>query len=200
MPDEKTQRALDIFKAHGGILRTSQAVEAGVYKKLLYQLLEEGYLTRVSRGVYALERYEVSNPDFVSLASKVPEGVICLISALSFHEITTQIPNRIHVAIKRKVWPSKLEHPPVEYYYFSEDSHQAGVEEHTIDNSKIKIYSPEKTIADCFKFRSRLGIDVCKEALEFYQDQNKPKISEIMKYSKINRVHNIIEPYLVAIL
>lgn len=193
------EKAIRIFQEHGGVLRTSEAIGLGISYETLYGLRDSGELEQLERGLYRLQNSDHENPDLIIASKKQPEGVICLISALSFHDITTQIPRRVDIAIKAKVWPTKIDHPPVEYYYFSPASHQAGVEEHHIDGVAVKVYSREKTIADCFKFRSRLGTDVCTEAIELYKEQQKPNISKIMEYARIDRVQNVIKPYLESL-
>ena len=106
----------------------------------------------------------LSNPDLVTVATRIPGGVICLISALSYHEITTQIPHEIHVALPRGAEEPRLDYPPIKTYRFTGEAFTAGVDTHDIDSVSVRIYSPEKTLADCFKFRNKVGLDTVIEA------------------------------------
>ena len=193
-------KARSIFRRNGGLLRSSEATAAGVHWETLYKMRDMGILERVSRGLYKLrELGPVNHPDLVTVALKVKKGVICLISALAYHEITTQIPHSVDVAITPGVWPVVIEHPPVSYYWFDPEAHAAGVEEHVLDGQKVRIYSKEKTLADCFKYRNKIGLDTAIEALKLYAGQQRVMVSEIMKFAKLCRVANVILPYLEVI-
>ena len=160
---------------------------------------DAGILERLERGLYRLAELEpLSAPDLVTVARKVPHGVICLISALSFHEITTQIPHTVHVAIKRGAERPRLAYPPVKTYWFSGDAFTAGVERHSIDGASLNVYSPEKTLADCFKYRHKIGMDTVLEALSLYHERRKPRRRELLRYARICRVEKIMRPYLEA--
>ena len=134
------------------------------------------------------------------VSTRIPNSVICLISALSFHEIATQIPHEISVAIPKDSKPSTMEYPPVRFYKFSQESFMAGIEEHQIDVVTVKVYSPEKTLADCFKFRNKSGMDVVLEALKLYKGRKMFNHRKILEYAKICRVEKIVRPYLEAII
>ena len=195
------ETAARIFRANGGLMRSSEAFRAGIHRNVFYRMRDEGILAEVSRGLYRLaDDYQQTHPDLAVVAAKVEKGVICLISALSFHEITTQIPHAIDVAIKPGVRPVVIDHPPVNYYWFDPQAHAAGVEEHVLDGRTVKIYSKEKTLADCFKYRNKIGLDTAIEALKFYAEQQRIIVSEIMKYAKLCRVANVMLPYLEAIV
>ncbi len=195
------KRARKIFRNHDGVLRSKEAVIAGVHWETLYKMRDSGMLERLDRGLYKLrETEELSRPDLVTVAHKVSRGVICLISALSYHEITTQIPHAVDVAITPGMRPAVIEHPPVNYHWFSRASHEAGVEEHKISGIKVKIYSVEKTLADCFKFRNKIGLDTAVEALNLYSRSRRVNVTEIMKYARICRVAGVMRPYLEAII
>ncbi|PIE66433.1 MAG: transcriptional regulator [Desulfobacterales bacterium] len=192
-------KAKQIIRQHVGIIKTSEALHAGIHPRTLYQLRDTGDLEQISRGIYRLTEIEpVSNPDFVVVATRIPNSVICLISALSFHEITTQIPHEISVAIPKDSKPSTMEYPPAQFYKFSQESFVAGIEEHQIDGVTVKIYSPEKTLADCFKFRNKIGMDVVLEALKLYRAGKKFDHRKILEYARICRVDKIVRPYLEA--
>ena len=194
-------RAVAAFKECGGILRTSQALRSGIHPSTLYVMRDEGRLEMVSRGVYRLADIDpLGNPDLVTVATRIPLGVVCLISALSFHELTTQIPHEIHVALLRGTEEPRLEHPPIKTYRFSGEAFTEGIETHELDGVKVRIYNPEKTLADCFKFRNRIGLDTAVEAVRFYRERMPLKVDDLMHYASICRVKKIIRPYLEAIL
>lgn len=194
-------RAVVVFKKHGGILRTAQAIRAGIHPSTLYAMRDDGTLEIVSRGVYRLADSDpLGNPDLVTIATRIPLGVVCLISALSFHELTTQIPHEVHVALSRGAEEPRLDHPPIRAYRFSGEAFTEGVEIHKFDGVSVRIYNPEKTLADCFKFRNRIGLDTVVEAIRFYRERRRVKVDDLMRYASICRVKKIIRPYLEAIL
>ena len=158
-------------------------------------------LERISRGVFRLsDSPPLSNPDLVTVAARVPSGVICLISALSFHEITTQIPHDVHVALPRGAEEPRLDYPPIRTYRFTGEAFTSGVDAYDLDGVSISIYSPEKTLADCFKFRNKVGLDTVVEAIRFYRERRSIKVDDLMRYAKICRVNRVMRPYLEAIL
>jgi len=164
-------------------------------------MLNSGTLDRVSRGVYRLaESRPLGNPDLVTVATRVPRGVICLISALAFHELTTQIPHEVHLALPRGAEEPRLDHPPIRTYRFTGGAFTQGVETHKLDGVIVRVYSPEKTLADCFKFRNRVGLDTAMEAVRLYRERRSVKVDDLMRYAAICRVKKIIRPYLEAIL
>ncbi len=188
-----------IFRRCGGQLRMSEAIKQGISRYMLYSLRDKGVIEQISRGVYRLiELPPVSNPDLLTVALRCPNAVVCLISALSFHDITTQIPHEVSVAILRDSHPPSLEYPPLLIHRFTEQAYQAGIEEHRIDGVTVKVYSAEKTLADCFKFRNKIGMDVVLEALKLYKSRKKFDHKKILEYAKICRVDKIVRPYLEA--
>lgn len=195
------EKAIRLIKGKSGIIRTAEALHAGIHPRTLYQLRDTGSLELISRGVYRLTEQEpVSNPDMVTVAVRIPQGVICLISALAFHEITTQIPHAVSIALKKGAESPRIDYPPVFVHRFSKASITAGIEEHQIDGVTVRIYSPEKTLADCFKFRNKIGMDIALEALKLYKARKKFNLVELLKYAKICRVENVMKPYLEAIV
>ena len=162
---------------------------------------DNGTLETFSRGIYRLTDSEpMGNPDLVTVATRVQNGVVCLISALAFHEITTQIPHEVHVALQRGSEIPRLDYPPIKFYWFSDKAHSAGVETHELDGVSVRIYSPEKTLADCFKFRNKIGLDTAVEAVRFYRERRSVNVDALMHYAKICRVEKVMRPYLEAIL
>ncbi|MFZ5759834.1 MAG: type IV toxin-antitoxin system AbiEi family antitoxin domain-containing protein [Thermodesulfobacteriota bacterium] len=194
-------KAMLILKEHGGTLRTGEALKAGIHPRVLYSLRDQEKIEQVSRGVYRLSNLPpISNPDLVSVALRVPKAVICLISALSFHHLTTQVPHKVAIALERGTESPRIDFPPVSIHRFTKEAYYAGVEKHEIDGVEILVYSPEKTIADCFKFRNKLGLDVVLEALKLYKERGRLNTEELMRYGHICRVSKIMKPYLEAMV
>ena len=192
MASEPYSKYKRIFSDHNGILRASTAVELGVPQHVIYKMVEEGELIREAQGIYRLKGSEpLGNPDLVQISLRVPRAVICLISALYFYDLTTQIPFKVFMALPRDVKTPRIDYPPIWTFHFSEASYHAGIEAQIVDGVKINIYSREKTIADCFKFREKIGQDVAVEALKDYLKQPRPNLQLIIKYSRINRVENV---------
>jgi len=190
-----------IFADHNGILRASKAIELGVPKHVLYEMAKTGELVREAQGIYRLSDGDpLGNPDLVNISLRVPRAVFCLISALYFHELTTQIPHSVYFALPRDVKTPKVYHPPVWVFHYSKTSYQAGIIEYELDGVKVKIYDREKTVADCFKFRKKVGMDVALEAVKDYFTQPNPNVSLLLKYARINRVEKVMRPYLEALL
>lgn len=192
-------KAIKIIRERGGIIKTSEALEAGIHPRTLYMLRDEGVIVQVARGLYTFsDNNNISDLDLVTVSKMVPQGVVCLISALSFHEITTQIPHSISISLPRGVKGPSFKYPPITTYHYSDTTYNSGIEEYKIGNFKVKIYSLEKTIADCFKFRNSLGMDIVLEALKLYRIRKKFNYNLIMKYALKCRVDKIIRPYLEA--
>jgi len=190
-----------IFESYGGQLRMHEALAEGVSRTQLYALRDKGEIELISRGTYRLaDLPSLSNPDLVTVSLRYPKAVICLISALSFHEMTTQIPYEVSVAVPRNTTLPKLEYPPLNAHWFSEKTYESGIETHPIDGVDIKIYSPEKTLADCFKFQSKLGTEVTVEALRLYKERKKVNVQELLKQARVCRMQNTMMPYMEAIL
>ena len=179
----------------------SEAIARGISRYQLYALKRQGVIEQISRGIYRLtELPALANPDLVTVGLRLPKAVICLVSALAWHEMTTQIPHRVAVAISRQSRPPHLDYPPLSVHRFGDAAYRAGIEEHLTDGVPVKIYSPEKTLADCFKFRNKLGMDVVQEALKLYRARKPFKPDALVGYAKICRIENVMWPYLEALL
>lgn len=195
------ERARRVFRRRGGAMRTGEAIAAGIHPRTLYSMRDRGLLERVARGVYRLADTDpVDDPDLLTVAARAPEGVVCLISALALHGMTTQIPHAVDIALPPGKWAPVLDHPPIRVYRFSGKAMTEGVQERTSDGVTIRVYSPEKTLADCFKFRNKIGLDVAVEALRMYRREHRANIAEIMRYAEIDRVTKIMRPYLETVL
>ena len=197
----KDDFAIATFHEHGGVLSTAKALKHGIQPRTLYGLRDSGKLEQLSYGLYRLtELPPLEHPDLVTIALRIPHGVLCLISALSFHELTTEIPHEIYLALGRGTELPRVKEIPLRYFWFSSEAFNKGIEVHQLDGVSVRIYSPEKTLADLFKYRYKLGIDVALEALRFYRQQNKVKLDELLKYARICRVEKVMRPYLEALL
>jgi len=193
--------AIAVFRRHGGVLRTSEAIRLGIHPRTLYAMRDKGMVERLSRGVYRLaDLPPLGNPDLIPIAVRIPHGVLCLISALAFHEITTQIPREVHIAIPRGAKYPRLEYPPIRVYRFSEKAYSQGMEPHEVDGVTVRVYSPEKTLADCFKYRNKIGLDTALEAVSLYRERMTVKVSEILRFARVCRVETVMRPYLESLL
>lgn len=194
-------RAKELFHSRSGTFRVKEAIKAGVHPRTLYAMRDEGIVEKLGRGVYRFANMPVlGNPDLATVAMKVPKGVICLISALSYHEITTEIPHQIYVALPRGAEPPRLAYPPLRIFWFSGPAFEEGIENHNVDGIPIMVYNPEKTLADCFKYRNKIGLDVVLEALKFYRQRKRFNVDELMRYAKVCRVEKVMRPYVEAML
>ncbi len=199
-PENKTH-PVEIFRQHGGLLRMSEAIKYGISRYALYKMRDDGALEQVSRGIYRLvELPPMSAPDLVTVSLRFPRAVICLISALSFHEMTSQIPHEVSVAVPRSARMPSLDLPPMHAYKFSAEAFKAGIETHQIDGVAVQVFSAEKTLADCFKYRNKIGMDVVLEALKLYRSQKKFKLDKLLEYARVCRVEEVMKPYLEASL
>ena len=167
MRTDTIQRALTIFRQHPGALHASQAIRLGIAPRTLYALRDVGQLVELSRGLFQLPETPLrANADLVQVAMRVPKGVICLVSALAFHSLTTQIPHAVYLALPLDAEKPRLTYPPLRLFWLSAPVYSAGVEQHVLDGVTVRMYSREKTIADCFKFRNKIGLEIALEALK----------------------------------
>lgn len=197
----KTQLLIKFFKNHGGVARFSAILKEGFHSDSLVSLERNRQVKKIGRGLYCLANRTLgSRPDLVSASLQAPRGVVCLLSALSFHEATDEIPSYVDIAIPRNTHANKIKYPPVRFYQFAPQVWGEGIENHEIDGYKVKVYSLSKTIADCFKFRNKIGTNVARDALKTAITEKKIKPIEIMRYAKICRVDKIIKPILETIL
>lgn len=191
------EKILKIIKK-SGLIRPRDLEKKGLSRQILYRLYRDGKVTRQSRGLYAAKEYTpTEHYSLIEVCSRIPKGVVCLLSALQFHNLTTQLPHEVWIAIEMKARTPRID-LPARVIYFSGDAFTAGIEEHAIEGTPVKVYCPAKTVADCFKYRNKIGLDVAIEALRDCFAQKKCSVDEIWKYAKICRVANVIRPYLEA--
>jgi len=197
----KHDQLIAFIKNNSGFAKSADLIKAGFYKAVIYSAVRAGLVNRVRHGVYGLAGVpDVSHPDLVTASVVIPKGVICLITALSFYEVTDEIPRQIDVAVPAGSKNRAAVDLPIKLYYFSRETWQSGVEERDIDGQKIRIYSLAKTLADCFKFRNQIGVDIARSALKSALEQKKVNHRDIMKYAAICRVTNIMKPILEALI
>lgn len=198
---DRFESAITIFRNNDGIMRTGDILKAGIHPATLYSLREKGILEQVSRGLYRLVDEPVpENPDILFVSWKMADGVICLISALSYYELTLQIPHEVYVAIPREARKPKFDYPPIKVFRFMGSSYSEGIETVYINKLPVKIYNMEKTIADTFKFRNKIGLDTATEALRAYMERKDKDLDKLMHFADVCRVSKVIRPYIEALL
>ena len=199
--DAQRVTALKIFQQHGGTLRTREALGRGIHPRTLYALRDSGELERLSRGLYRIaELPPLAEPDLVIVARRSPEAVICLISALAYHGLTTQIPHVVDLAVERGSAVPDIAFPPIRVFWFSGPAWREGMETYRSDDTDLRIYNPAKSVADIFKYRRKLGLDVALEALAHYVARADFGVDALLHYARICRVEKVMQPYLEASL
>jgi len=194
-------KALEAFRRNGGVLRTGAALSQGVHPEALYRLIGEGRLVRLARGLYRLSSAEeFINPDLAVVAVKAPGTVVCLISALAYHGVTTQMPRVVHLAVPRGQYAAlRLRSPPVKVYRFDPVTFEEGIEVHRIDGADLRVYGVARTLVDCFKYRNKIGLDVAIEALRFARQRKRTSNRDILHIARLLRQERVMAPYLEAV-
>lgn len=196
----KWQQVLALAEQRG-ILRPRDLEPAGIAREYLNKLHSEGLLERVGRGLYRLPHAPASrHAQLAELAARAPKAVVCLVSALEFHELTTQIPHQIWIAIGVKDRAPRIDYPPIRAIRFSQATLEFGVAQYEIDGVNVNVFTPAKTVADCFKFRSQVGLDVALEALRDCYRQRKATMDELWQAAKVCRMANVMRPYLESLV
>ncbi len=196
----KTENFVKTLRKKG--LARSREIEAmGISREYLRKLHEQGVVRRLGHGLYSLAEFEPTEHRTMAEACKrVPHGIVCLLSALQFHDLTTQLPFEIWLAIDRKAWRPRESSIPLRIVRFSGPALEAGIEEHRIEGVKVRVYNVAKTVADCFKYRNKIGLDVALEALREGWRERRFTMDELWHYGKICRVANVMRPYLEALV
>ncbi len=196
----KRQQVIDLVCAQP-VIRPRDLKEHGLPKDYLYILAQEGVIERVGRGLYQWPNKDLGrHHSLVEISKLAPKGVVALLSALNYHNMTTQNPHQIWLAIDRKAWRPEISYPPVRFVTMSAESLHSGVETHSIEGVPIKVFNPAKTVVDCFKYRGKIGLDVALEALREGWSARKFTIDELQKYAKICRVQKVMQPYLESLV
>jgi predicted transcriptional regulator of viral defense system len=194
-----TQRVVQLA-SQKGLLRASDLDAIDAPRVVLTRLTAAGLLEKVGRGLYRLPGAQVTEfESLASVATRVPQAVFCLLTSLQFHELTTQLPHQVWIAMPRGSHPPRIDYPPIKMVQLTGDVYAKGVEVVERDGVKLRLYSVAKTVADCFKHRNKIGIDVALEALKDARAGNKASADDIWRYAKICRVTNVIRPYLESI-
>lgn len=183
------------------ILTAREVARSGIHSQQLSRLVRDGVLERIARGQYRLPEQPVTEHHGLAVAARaVPRGVICLISALSFHGIGTQLPFEIWMAIDRRARRPSLSYPKLRIVRFSGPALAAGVETHRIEGQSVRVYSVAKTLADCFKYRNKIGLDVAIEALREAWRERRVRMDDLDRFARICRVDRVMSPYIEALV
>lgn len=193
------ERTLKLARRARGVTPRELA-DQGIHRQVLTRLVADGQIERVARGVYRLpEQPTTENHGLALAAAAVPLGVICLLSALQYHGIGTQLPSDVWMALDRRAWRPRLAYPPLRIVRYTGEALTAGVETHRMEGRPVKVYGLAKTIADCFKYRNKIGLDVTLEALREGWQARRFTMDELDRYAAICRVHRVMRPYLEAL-
>lgn len=195
------QHATSLLKKQAGPLRLSELLALGIHPETVQALKAEGILQPLSRGLYQLGDAEpLGEPDLVVVARRVPGSVFCLLTALAFHDLTTQNPHEVHVALKRGRRRPRIEHPPLRVFWWGGEALSKGVDRHAKDGTELLITSPERSIADAFRYRKEFGLDLAIEALRAWRERRGARPDKLMSAAKAVRAERLIRPYLEAVL
>lgn len=196
----KAEQVLDLARGKG-VISAADVRDLGIQNEYLHRLCADGKLVRIDRGLYRLPDAEVTEHHGLARAGKaVPRGVVCLLSALRLHGIGTQAPREVWMAIERRAAKPRINNLNMRVVRFSGKAFTEGIEEHDIEGVPVKIYNPAKTVADCFKYRNKIGLDVALEALREALRERRCTYDELWRYAKICRVATVMRPYLEAIV
>jgi predicted transcriptional regulator of viral defense system len=199
MAKSKEQSVIDLAKKMGTI-RIKDLLDRGIHPEFARRLFNKGLFVRSGRGLYVLADSEITEfHNFAMIGKRVPKGVICLTSALRFHNIGTQMPRKVWLALERGSAQPRLSYPPMSIIRLSGPCFSEGIDEHQIEGVAVKIYNPAKTVADCFKFRNRIGLEAAMEAARECLREQKATSDDVYHYAKICRAWNVMKPYLEAI-
>jgi len=194
-------KVIQLFKDHFGYAYLKDLKQKGVHTDTVRKLVQEYIIEKVKPGLYKLVDMPIlANQGMIDICMCMSKAIVCLHSALSYHELTTVIPEQVMIALPREEKPSKIDYPPVQVFYFSETNYKSGIKENKTSSGIFKIYDIEKTIIDCFRYRNKLGIDVAKEGLKNYLKKSDYDLTKLIQHSKSGRMYKIIRPYLEAII
>ena len=196
MEASRIKKVEELVRAQG-VLRPRDLDGYGIPREYLRRMQDRGVIERIGRGLYVLPGRQVTeHHTLVHVAKRIPGAVFCLLSALRFHDLTTQSPHAVWIAIGPKAWRPRVDGPKVRVFRFSGAALTEGVETHTIEGVTVKVYGVAKTVADCFKFRNKVGLDVALEALRESWRERRASMDDLWLYAKVCRVSNVMRPYL----
>jgi len=190
---------IDYIKSKGGYARMSELRSVGFQTRDIAKLCEQGSLEKVKTGLYKLSSSDVTS-GYVDVSKAIPESVIAVVSALSFHELTTFNPSKIHIAIPHDAKPKEINFPPIEVYYFRKAQYVPGIIQEKIQGHIVNVYNREKTVCDMFRYRNKLGEDLALEGLQSYLNRSDSNLNELSTYMTICRVKTVMTPYVKAML
>lgn len=197
--DTHIQRVLDLA-SQKGLLRASDLDEIQAPRIVLTRLTASGLLERVGRGLYRLPSQPGSEHEgLAAVATRVPQAVFCLLTALQFHELTTQLPRHVWISMPRGSHVPRLDFPPIKMVQMTGAAYSEGIETFERDGVKLRVYCAAKTVADCFKHRNKIGLDVAFEALRDVRVKRKASADDLWRYAKLRRVANVMRPYMEAV-
>jgi len=200
MKKSQVEEALKLARK-SGILTAREAAQQGIHSQVLTRMVREGAIERISRGQYRLPDQPLTEHHTLAVVARAaPEGVVCLLSALSFHGVGTQIPHEVWLAIPRQARPPSLRYPPLRVVKFSGKAFSEGIETHTAEGQTVRVYGVAKTLADLFKYRNKVGLDVALEALREAWRERRFTMDEIDRFARICRVERVMKPYLEALV
>ena len=199
LSDTHTQRVLGLA-SQKGLLRASDLDVIDAPRIVLTRMTAAGLLEKIGRGLYRLPESQGSEHEsLVTVATKVPQAVFCLLTALQFHELTTQLPRQVWIAMPRGSHSPRIDYPPIRMVQMAGRAHLSGVEEHLCNEVKVRIYSPAKTVVDCFKHRNKIGLEVALEALKDAWRTRKASADDLWRYAQDCRVATVMRPYMEAV-
>jgi predicted transcriptional regulator of viral defense system len=197
--DRQADKAI-VLLSERGMARLSELKDAGITAATLSRLEQKGRVIRLARGLYQLPDASLDAHHSLAEAAKlVPKGIICLVSALAYHDLTDKLPPQIWMAIGPKDWRPRIDHPPLRFVRFGQRVFASGIEEHTIEGVSVRIYSPGKTVVDLFRYRRTIGLNVAIDALKEVLRRRKTEPAEIARYATETRVWKLVQPYLEAL-
>jgi len=196
----KRQQVISYVK-NQSLVRSKEIEDQGLPRAYLYQLARDGIIENIGRGIYQWPDIELdAHTALAEVAKKIPKGVVSLLSALSFHEFTSQNPFEVWIALETKSWKPNIDYPATRIVFMSGESIKAGIDIHSINGIEVKVFNPAKTVADCFKYRNKIGLDVALEALKEGWRMKRFTIDELMNYAEICRVRSVIQPYMEVLV
>jgi predicted transcriptional regulator of viral defense system len=194
-------KTVTLLRKQGPILRLSELLRRGVHRDTLWAMRDQGLVEQVSRGLYRLADSEpLAQPDLVTVSMRVPGAVICLVSALALHELTTQIPHAVDIALKQGRRRPRIEHPPIRVYWWSTAALTEGIEKRSFGGVEVLVTNPERSVADAFRYRNRLGVDLAVEALRAWKARRGARPEKLLTAARAVRAEKVIRPYLEALL